>query len=110
MLVSIDYVDAEKGIRLGSEPIHEPFTDNLGELYRFGLREFGRCTGHVYIGEGIPVGWVFVKLVEFDDADSCHLRGRDRYFLRESWVTLHAEPISVTRTEHYLNVKTGRAV
>ena|SRR5689334_7804257 len=104
-----DYVDETRGLRYGDEPASETFTDDRGELYRHCVREYGRCTGRVYVderqadGTSKPraVGWVFVKRVEYDDADRRHLKGKDRTFLRSVWVTVLTEPDTMTRTEHY---------
>jgi len=104
-----DYVDVTRGLRYGEDAACETFTDDRGELYRHCVREFGRCTGKVYIDEKQPdgaykpraVGWCFVKRVEYDDADRAQLRGKARTFLREVWVTVLSGPDTVTRTEHF---------
>jgi hypothetical protein len=65
------------------------------------VREYGRCTGRVYIdgadGKGLPIGWVFIKRKEYDDCKET--------FLQETWVTLHTAPDTVTREPHYLFLK-----
>lgn len=33
----------------------------LKGLFRRLSRKFGRCSSKVYVGEGMPVGWVFEK-------------------------------------------------
>jgi hypothetical protein len=71
--------------------------DERGALYRALVKEYGRCISKVYVDrEGAPplaIGWVF--------------RGRQRYtdtgepYLRETWVTRHKGPPTVTTTPHY---------
>ena len=106
MLVSVSYVNATEGHRIGDEPPHEPFTTDLGKLYRYAVREWGRCTGRVYIdgpnGDPIPVGWIFVKRVEYEDAHRISDPAK-RSYLQEVWITLYAREDEVTRTHHYLN-------
>lgn len=82
------YVDMEKGHRYGETEWYQPYTDDLGRLYREFRSEYGRCTSKVYVdtATGVkPVGWVFVKRVEYDDAHRI-TRGPKTY-LREVWVT-----------------------
>lgn len=112
MLVSIDYVNATEGYRMGDEPPHEPWTENRGQLFRALVRELGRCTGRVYIdgpnGEAVPIGWHFLKRCTYEDARPSWPKSK-RTYLREAWVTLHAAPITVTREVHYLNAQTWQA-
>jgi hypothetical protein len=96
MLVEESYVDATKGQRYGYSGLYEPFTTDKGKLFRAYQREFGRCTGKVYVDRAdrtIAVGWVFVGRTQYEDS-------RDTY-LRETWITLHDEPPTVTRETHY---------
>lgn len=91
-----EYVNATEGHRYGDEPITETFTDDIGELYRRCAEEYGRCISKVYIdlpdAPATPIGWVFVKRVEYDDYHS-----RETY-LRETWVTVYDGPVKVERT------------
>jgi hypothetical protein len=91
LVLSESYVNANRETRYGDSGWQEPWTDDIGRLYRALVREFGRCSGHVYVdttdGETIPVGWVFVKRVEYDDAGRYGFRG-DRTYLREVWVSV----------------------
>lgn len=62
----------------------ETGSETKGELYRECVREFGRCTGKVYVDTKTGTkqrGWVFVKRMKYEDS-------KDVY-LREVWVTVH---------------------
>lgn len=99
MLVEETYINATEGHRIGWSGLYEPYTDNIGELYRTYQKEYGRCVSKVYVdppggGQPIAVGWVF--------------QGRDKYqddptdsYLREVWITLHEERPTVTTEHHY---------
>ena len=81
--------DGEKS--LGESDWYEPFTDELGILFASLRREYGGCTSNVYQdtpdGDPDPIGWVFEKKVEYEDADRAGLQGRDRFYTRQVWVT-----------------------
>ena len=77
------WVNRTKNYIVGETEYYESFTDNVGQLFRSLQKEFGRCTSKVYIdlpNEVNPVGWVFVKMVKYDDTDD--------YYLQETWVTV----------------------
>jgi len=64
----------------------------IGEIYRAMQKEYGRCTGKVYIDrredsdpEGtyprtIAIGWVFEKREKYEDCN--------KTFIHETWVSL----------------------
>lgn len=91
------YVDATRNAGCGESDVHETFADRPGELFRFMRREYGRCTGRVYVDlpgrPAVPVGWIFQARVRYEDCDET--------YLREVWVTLHERPDTVTRTAHW---------
>lgn len=96
--ISETMVNVTAGYRFGPDEheITETFTDDPGELYRALQREYGRCTGKVYVdtADGTKrVGWVFLKRAEYEDSSET--------FLQETWVTLHDAPDTVTRERHY---------
>ena len=90
-VISESFINATTETRYGDSGWYRPFTDDVGRLYRSLQSEYGRCTGHGYIdttsGETVPVGWVFVKRVEYDDAGRYGFRG-ERTYLREVWVSV----------------------
>src|SRR5215831_16183780 len=85
LVVAEDYVDATTETRYGNSGWQEPWTDDVGRLYRDGVREYGRCIGHVYAdfsGKSYAVGWVFLKRAEYEG----HVRrGDERTYLQETW-------------------------
>ena len=90
LVASESFINAITETCYGDSGWQETWTDDIGRLYRDLQSEYGRCTGHVYVdttdGESVPVGWVFVKRVEYDDANRYGFRG-DRTYLREVWVS-----------------------
>ena len=92
--VEENWINATKGHRTGNSDVYETFTDNRGELYRAMQREYGRCTGKVYVDDGQPIGWVFQKRQQYDDCQET--------FLLETWVTVHTMPPTKTTKCHYV--------
>jgi hypothetical protein len=90
------YINAteQRGIGEDSIPLEDSIIDSRGDLYRFGVREYGRCTGKVY--EDTDAGTVECGYV---------FEGRDRYedtgetYLREVWLILEdvGEPAPTPR-------------
>lgn len=89
------------------QPIKETYFDEdvtPGEIYRASLKEYGRCTGKVYIDvkNDDPalttvkqIGWVFEKRIKYDDCN--------KTFLQEVWVSLLSEYDPRPR-KTYLNI------
>lgn len=92
------FVNATENHQIGTSDVYETFATTPGELYRFCLKEYGRCTGKVYVdspsGPPLHVGWIFEGRDKYEDT-------RETY-LRHVWVTIHEAPDTVTRTPHYL--------
>ncbi len=88
MLVTETFVNRTKGYQFGESDPYEPYTDNVGRLFRDFQREYGRCEGRVYIDTpaGVQsIGWIFAKRMRYEDAQ----RGDpDAYYTREVWVSL----------------------
>lgn len=110
MIAGITIVNATEGC-LAAEQFYEDYGDMPpGDIYRLLQAEYGRCIGHVYIGDGIAVGWVFVSRDRYSDC-----RG-DRpmdYYLREAWITLydeceHGDPCEMIRYHSRERIQTGR--
>jgi len=91
MLIREEYVNATEGHRFGDsgEP-YATFTDDIGKLFRSLQRENGRCVSKVYIDTKsagtVQVGWVFQKREAYE-----RCRGKQAYYIRETWVTLYDE-------------------
>ena len=105
LLVNEQMVNVTEGYRYGPDPgdMYEPFTDEIGRLFRAYQKEYGRCVSRVYVdvdgGEPIAVGWVFSKRVAYEDTGDL--------YEQEVWVTLYTSPDTVTREHHYHEI--GRA-
>ncbi len=97
MLIQENFINRTEGYRFGDSDKYEPFTDDLGRLYKFLMAEYGRCTSRVYVDtkqNGTKaVGWVFIKRMKYEDCN--------KTYLREVWVTLFDSPDDVTVQEHH---------
>lgn len=84
------YANRDKDCIFGESSWQEPFTDHPGKLFRALRSEYGRCTSKVYQdtadGRVKPVGWVFLKRMEYED--SRHVHSGSKTYLREVWVTV----------------------
>jgi len=79
MRVSETHINATKGYQLGDEDIYEPYTDNIGDLFRSFQKEYGRCISKCYIDpDAKQIGWVFQKKVQYTDCDE--------YYIHEVWI------------------------
>ena len=100
LVINEEYVNSTKGHRYGSSDWYEPFTDDLGRLFREIRKEYGRCTGHIYTStlkdDAIPIGWVFVKRAKYDDTNET--------YLQEAWVAVVDGPEVVKRTVNYVEI------
>lgn len=103
------YIDATKGHIFSETDWYEPYTDDLGRLYREYVKEYGRCISKIYndtaAGKPKAVGWVFQSRQEYDDARPDWPRER-RTYVREVWVFYRHVPdeyldISVKASGHY---------
>lgn len=92
LLMREEYVDEDRGARYGGSDLYEPYTDDVGRLFRSLRREYGRCQSSVYIDDADGkstrrIGWVFVKRVQYEDTGTY---GRPAEFYNRSvWVTLY---------------------
>ena len=78
---------------MGESGVYETRYENTGELFRAFKKEAGRCVSRVYHDEHGPIGWVFEKLVDYEDTGEP--------FLMETWVTVHAAEPTRTVEYHY---------
>ena len=56
--------------RSGDCDWYEPFTNNIGKLFRSLCKEFGRCISKMYRdynGQHLMCGWVFEKRHQYSD-------------------------------------------
>ena len=81
ILAEFEYVNITKGYRLGSDGVQETRFKTKGELYKYCLKEYGRCVSKCYVGNGQQIGWVFEKRVKYSDCNET--------YLQETWVAIH---------------------
>jgi len=96
MLIQEQWIDRTRNCGNGETEPYEAFTDEPGKLYRSCLKEYGRCTGKIYIDtpDGAKaIGWVFLKRAKYDDCNET--------FLLETWITLHKQEPTRTIKHHY---------
>ena len=67
---------------------------SIGDIYRASQKEHGRCISKVYIGDGIPVGWVFVKREKYEDDPK-------QSYLHETWISLLDKDETVRNIEYH---------
>jgi hypothetical protein len=76
------WINGEKGYIYGKSDWYEPYTDNIGRLFRGLMKEYGRCVSKVYQdtpdGVADPIGWVFQKRQPYTDSPET--------YLQETWV------------------------
>ncbi len=85
------FVNATEGYRYGGEtfPVEGTVFEDMtaGDAYRWLMREYGRCTGKVYVdragGPPVHCGWCFEARTRYEDSDDT--------YLRETWVTFARE-------------------
>lgn len=88
MWIKETFIDRTRNAQFGSSEWYEPFhADNIGALYRDLLKEYGRCTGKIYVdpkggGQPIQQGWVFLSRQAYEDSR----RTPPETYLREVWV------------------------
>lgn len=90
LVVSEEWVNEDKGYRGGASGWYEPYTEDVGRLFRNMQREYGRCAGHVYIetgGDVVPIGWVFEKKQAYETR-WYQREGADGYYMQSTWITL----------------------
>jgi hypothetical protein len=49
MFIKETWINRTENCCCGDSGFYEPFTNNLGELFKFLQKEHGRCKGHIYI-------------------------------------------------------------
>ena len=90
------YMDEVRNYILGeSEPYETSYTaSEVGQLYRQLQKEYGACTSRIYVDtkteQAIPVGWVFRKRIEYEDARP-NWSKEQRYYLRSVWCELFSQ-------------------
>ena len=82
LFVNVSYINKTQNYHCGESGFCETRFDNLSDLYKSLIREFGRCTGKMFVdsknGKPQQTGWVFIKKVKYEDCKE--------YYLQEVWV------------------------
>jgi hypothetical protein len=98
MMMRETCIDTETGTQIHESDVYEPFTQEIGKLYRSCVRSWGRCVGKVYIdrldGKINSCGWVFIKRVKYENSKGT--------YLQETWVTLHEKQPETIVKEYLL--------
>ena len=84
---------------IGDSEVYESRFETPGEVYRYALKEYGRCIGKVYVDEAgrrLHIGWAFQKRRKYDDCAET--------YLAETWVTIHTAPREVSHKHHYYEI------
>jgi hypothetical protein len=91
------FTNETRGYRSDWSEWYEPYTDNIGRLFRGMQREYGRCVGRIYVDAprdgsafgavgSSACGWYFEKKVEYEDSGRF---GRPRaFYTRGVWVEM----------------------
>jgi hypothetical protein len=82
VVMSESYINETRGYIIHDSGWYEPYTDDIGRLYKSCQQEYGRCISHVYFDTTngiVPVGWVFQKRVDYTDKGS---------YLQSVWVSV----------------------
>ena len=93
------HVNADEGYHLCEDTFcDDPYMRTTGEVYKFGVKEYGRCESKVYVDCRAHVkhhvGWVFVQSIPYEDTGDM--------FHHETWVTLY-ETIDGVRQPFYID-------
>lgn len=99
MFIEEVWTNETEGYGCGESGLYEPFTDNVGKLFKFLQKEYGRCQSSVYVdkdGKAVKVGWYFQKRRKYEDCNE--------YFLQGTWVTLYESKPDVEVTHHYKEI------
>jgi hypothetical protein len=65
--------------------------------------------------DGIPIGWVFQKEVEYEDSwrpryDDYGKKLKPKTYTRHVWVTVHVSEDEVIRQRHVMDISTGKEI
>ena len=79
LMIRETYVNENTGWAYGETEWYEPFTSNLGQLFRYLQKEYGRASC-MYMdgldGDSFKIGWVFTKRTKrtkYTDSDNTYV-------------------------------------
>lgn len=77
MLIKETWLNATENHIVGDSGEYETYTDNIGELFKFLQKEYGRCRSKIYIdkkdGSTVQIGWVFQKKMKYTDTGESYI-------------------------------------
>lgn len=101
ILIQEELVNATENCRFGGNKPYEAYTDDVGRLFRDCQRQYGRCTGKVYIdlpsGKAKAIGWVFEKMARYSDTGG--------QYKQQAWITLHDLPPTRRVNYHHHDIE-----
>lgn len=98
LIIETVSINADKGYGINDPEFNETRFDNMWQLYRSLVKEYGRCQSKQYIdvnGKSKQVGWVFQKREKYTDCKDT--------FLCETWVSVHTQKPEVILKPHFAN-------
>lgn len=96
LFIEVVGVNRTENYRMYDNIFEKTIYDNKGELYHALVKEYGRCTGKMYVdmgGKSTQIGWVFLKRAKYSDKGT---------FLQETWIGVHSEKPTTKVTPHYI--------
>jgi hypothetical protein len=76
-------------------PLKDTVIKNLQDLYRFGLKEYGRCSSKIYIdvnGKAIHIGYCFIQKRFYEDTKEP--------YIAETWLSIESYTETIERQYH----------
>lgn len=100
ILIEEVWINRTEGYRNGESGVYETRFEKPAEVYRYGLKEYGRCGGRMYVdenGRSKHIGWVFEKIAKYEDTG--------KPYKLETWIALHEKKPVTTKQEFLLEIK-----
>jgi hypothetical protein len=99
-IVRETYVNVDKNAIIGENdmPQEDTIITGLKDLYKYGIKNFGRCVSKIYIDKKdkqLHIGYTFRKKMQYEDTKE--------FYTQETWLSL--EHYKETRTKEYFEVK-----
>lgn len=79
-IIKTSYVNVTHGYSIGEETINisDSFIKTLSDLYKFGLKEYGKCKSKVYIDTKAGqahIGYYFERKEKYENTEEYYIRG-----------------------------------
>jgi hypothetical protein len=100
LFVQETFINRTENYHLDESNVYESFSNDSGQLFKLFRKEYGRCISRIYVDQldvkPISIGWVFLKRMKYSDTN--------KYYLQETWITLHQKPPTKTIEYHYVDI------